>query len=86
MRYSFKVPKGVCTIASFSAVVLAAVLAGCDSSSGPDMSNPETKKQVEARAQGIAEEDAKINATLSKKGGKSAPQAKSIKGAIKLPE
>jgi hypothetical protein len=62
----------------------AAMLAGCDSS--PDMNNPETKKQIQARNDAIKAEEDRANAAAQKRGGKNAPVMKSIKGNIQIPE
>jgi hypothetical protein len=85
MRFSLKLPKGILALASLTAVLLAAMIAGCDSSAGPDMSNADTKKNVDARAQAVADEDAKINADAKQKGLKGS-ELKSIKGGIKPPD
>jgi hypothetical protein len=62
----------------------AALLSGCDST--PDMNNPETKKQIQARNDTIKAEEDRANAAAQKRGGKDAPKLKSIKGNLQIPE
>jgi hypothetical protein len=69
---------------SIALTASAALLSGCDST--PDMNNPETKKQVEARNATIKAEEDRANAAAQKRGGKNAQQLKSIKGNIQIPE
>lgn len=84
MRFHPRTPKLAWTFLSASVVMLAAMIAGCDS--GPGMNSPEVKQQLESRQASIAKEEDKGNAALKKRGGKNAEQIKSIKGGIKLPE
>ncbi len=83
MRLPFVTPKTICTISSVAAVMLAALVAGCDS--GPNMSSPETKKDLETRQQVVSEQDKKAADMLNKKGKGAVGGMKSIKGGVKAP-
>ena len=72
-------------IACASAVVLSAVMAGCDPGAGPTMSAEENKAAVEARNKGVADGEKKAADALAKK-GKGGGGMKSIKGGLKVPE
>jgi hypothetical protein len=70
--------------ASATAVILTAVVAGCDSTQ--DLNDPATKKQFEANQQRLKETEDRANAANAKKGGKNAEPIRSIKGNIKVPD
>jgi len=86
MRFSLKMPKGILTLASLSALLVAAMIAGCDSPAGPNMNDSDTKTASEGRSKEIAAEDARISEAAKKRGGAKAPELRSIKGNTKLQE
>jgi len=73
-------------IASASALLLAAMVVGCDPGTGPTMSTEENKAAVEARSKSVADEEKKAADALGKKGKNIGGGLKSIKGGLKPAE
>jgi len=71
-------PKLAWPVPFLSAVILAAIFAGC----GSDTNSPEVKKQIQERSAAIREDEEQENAAAKKRRGKKAAVVKSIKGRL----
>ncbi len=80
MRHQLRISKLVLTSLTVPIVMLAAMIAGCDSSADPN--SPEAKAQAQATRDGQAKVDEKITADLKKKNPK-APALRNVKGGLK---
>jgi hypothetical protein len=81
MRVKLSMTKTVSWALSFSTMMSAALIVGCNSSPGLD--DPEVKKTLQAQTEAIQKSDAEASALLKKASrGKQAPMIKNIKGRL----
>jgi hypothetical protein len=80
MRFNFNLPNAAWSAVAFAAVLVTAIVTGCDSR--PNINDPAVQKGLQAQREVIQKSEDAANRILQKRGGKNAAVVKSIKGGI----